>query len=71
MDPHEVRAELARSDAQELLHSPSPARLAYNGPDGLPRVSPVGFLWNGEQIVVCSATTHARSVRSPAARTWR
>ena len=57
MDPHEVRAELARSDAQELLHSPSPARLAYNGPDGLPRVSPVGFLWNGEQIVVCSATT--------------
>ena len=57
MDPHEVRAELARSDAQELLYSPSPARLAYNGPDGLPRVSPVGFLWNGEQIVVCSATT--------------
>jgi Pyridoxamine 5'-phosphate oxidase len=57
MDPHEVRAELARSDAQELLHSPSPARLAYNGPDGLPRVSPVGFLWNGEQIIVCSATT--------------
>jgi HrpA-like RNA helicase len=56
MDPHEVRAELARSDAQELLRSPSPARLAYNGPDGLPRVSPVGFLWNGEQIVVCSAT---------------
>jgi len=57
MDPHEVRAELARPDAQELLHSPSPARLGYNGPDGLPRVSPVGFLWNGEQIVVCSATT--------------
>jgi hypothetical protein len=56
MDPNEVRAELARSDAQQLLHSPSPARLAYNGPDGLPRVSPVGFLWNGEQIVVCSAT---------------
>ena len=57
MDPDEVRAELARSDAQELLHIPSPARLAYNGPDGLPRVSPVGFLWNGEQIVVCSHTT--------------
>jgi hypothetical protein len=56
MNPDEVRVELARSDAQELLHSASPARLAYNGPDGLPRVSPVGFLWNGEQIVVCSAT---------------
>ena len=33
------------------------ARLAYNGPDGLPRVIPVGFLWSDERIVICTATT--------------
>jgi hypothetical protein len=32
-------------------------RLAYNGSDGLPRVVPVGFWWNGEEVVVCTATT--------------
>src|SRR5690349_3653828 len=44
-------------DAEQLLHTPDPARLAYNGPDGLPRVVPVGFLWNGTDIVVCTAVT--------------
>ncbi|MDQ2997194.1 MAG: hypothetical protein M3R61_09095 [Chloroflexota bacterium] len=32
--------------AQELLNSNIPARLAYTGPDGFPRVIPIGFLWN-------------------------
>ena len=41
--------------AQELLNSTIPARLAYTGLDGFPRVIPIGFHWNGEQIVVCTA----------------
>jgi nitroimidazol reductase NimA-like FMN-containing flavoprotein (pyridoxamine 5'-phosphate oxidase superfamily) len=40
-----------------LLRSAPLARLAYNGPDGFPRVVPCGFLWTGEAIVVCTATT--------------
>ncbi len=40
--------------AQELLHAPIPARLAYNWKDGSPRVIPIGFYWTGEEIVVCS-----------------
>jgi hypothetical protein len=41
--------------AQELLHSPIPARLAYTGTDGFPRVIPIGFFWNGAQFVMCTA----------------
>ena len=43
--------------AQKLLASPQPIRLAYGGADGFPRVVPVGFLWKGERIHVCTATT--------------
>src|SRR5438477_637203 len=48
---------LRHPDAEQLLRTPDPARLAYNGPDGFPRVIPVGFLWNGTAIVVCTAIT--------------
>jgi nitroimidazol reductase NimA-like FMN-containing flavoprotein (pyridoxamine 5'-phosphate oxidase superfamily) len=34
-----------------------PARLAYIGKDGTPRVIPVGFFWTGDQFVISSATT--------------
>jgi len=40
--------------AQELLHSTIPARLAYVWHDGTPRVVPIWFHWNGEQIVLGS-----------------
>jgi Pyridoxamine 5'-phosphate oxidase len=40
--------------AQELMHSRIPARVAYTSVDGTPRVVPLGFLWNGEQFVICS-----------------
>ena len=42
--------------AQELLHSPLLARLGYNGPDGAPRVVPIGYWWDGSAFVVCTAT---------------
>jgi Pyridoxamine 5'-phosphate oxidase len=40
--------------AQELLHSTVPARLAYTWKDGTPRVVPIWFHWNGEEIVLGS-----------------
>ena len=42
--------------AQELLNSPIPARLAYTGLDGFPRAIPIGFVWNGTQFVMATAT---------------
>jgi PPOX class probable F420-dependent enzyme len=41
--------------AQELLHSTIPARLAYVGRDGTPRVLPIWFHWNGAEIVLGTA----------------
>lgn len=42
--------------AQKLLHSEFVSRLAYVGPDGYPRVVPVGYLWKDERFVVCTAS---------------
>ena len=38
--------------AQKLLQSTLPARLAYNWSDGTPRLIPIGFHWNGKEIVL-------------------
>jgi hypothetical protein len=38
--------------AQRLLQSPVPARLAYTWTDGTPRVVPIGFHWNGSEVVL-------------------
>lgn len=35
--------------------------LGYNGPDGLPRVIPIGFFWNGSAVVICTATTSPKA----------
>jgi hypothetical protein len=37
--------------AQELLQAPFAMRLAYNWTDGTPRVIPIGFHWNGSELV--------------------
>ena len=42
--------------AQQLLQSRLPARLAYNWSDGTPRVIPINFHWNGQEIVVAGPT---------------
>ncbi|HEY8736949.1 MAG TPA: pyridoxamine 5'-phosphate oxidase family protein [Candidatus Dormibacteraeota bacterium] len=49
--------------AQELLHSPLLAHLAYNGRDGYPRVIPIGYQWRGGQFIVCTAS-NAPKVRA-------
>src|SRR6266568_3904338 len=38
--------------AQTLLQSTIPARLAYTGQDGTPRVLPIWFHWTGEDFVL-------------------
>jgi nitroimidazol reductase NimA-like FMN-containing flavoprotein (pyridoxamine 5'-phosphate oxidase superfamily) len=67
MNRQEAERELGQATAQELLQCAPLARLAYNGPDGLPRVIPVGFHWNGRHIVICTATTSPK-VRALSAR---
>ena len=54
--------------AQELLDSNIPARLAYTGLDGYPRAIPIGFLWDGTQFVMATATNSPkirRCVQTP------
>ena len=55
MDTEQVTQELHHPDAQTLLLSSPLTRLAYTGRDGLPRVIPIGFHWNGKAVVVCTA----------------
>lgn len=57
MDTQELNDELGVHGAQTLLRSSPLCRLADLGQDGLPRVIPIGFYWNGKRIVVCTATT--------------
>src|SRR3954470_20103242 len=57
MDPQEITDELEHPGARKLLDSATLLRLAYNGSDGFPRVIPIGFYWNGHEIVVCTAAT--------------
>lgn len=38
--------------AQQLLQSKTPARFAYTWRDGTPRVIPIGFHWNGKEVVL-------------------
>jgi hypothetical protein len=51
----------------QLLERQALARLGYTGPDGFPRVIPIGFLWRGGRIIVCTATI-APKVAALAAR---
>jgi nitroimidazol reductase NimA-like FMN-containing flavoprotein (pyridoxamine 5'-phosphate oxidase superfamily) len=60
MDRSDVAEVLSKPISQELLGSAIPARLAYTGLDGDPRVVPVAFHWNGAQFVVCTVPTMAK-----------
>jgi len=56
MRPEQVSEVMNDPLSQELLQSASPARMAYNGTDGLPRAIPIGFLWKDGRIVVCTSS---------------
>ncbi len=57
MDKEKVTQTLNDPLAQELLRTNRLTRLAYTGTDGTPRVIPIGFYWNGAQIIICTATS--------------
>ena len=54
MERRDVAEVLAKPRSQELLGSTIPARLAYTGADGGPRVVPMSFLWDGENVVMAT-----------------
>jgi hypothetical protein len=55
MQPNEISEVLNRPMSQELL-ARDLTRLAYVAKDGTPRNVPIGFAWNGSEIVMCTAT---------------
>ena len=54
MQPSEITEVLSRPLSRELL-ARDLARLAYVARDGTPRNVPIGFTWNGAQVVMCTA----------------
>jgi Pyridoxamine 5'-phosphate oxidase len=53
MQPNEISEVLNRPISQELL-ARDVARLGYVAKDGTPRTIPIGFTWNGAEIVMCT-----------------
>src|ERR671933_476440 len=53
MQPSEIAEVLNRPISQELL-ARDLTRLAYVAKDGTPRSIPIGFTWNGTEIVMCT-----------------
>lgn len=60
MNTPEVMAVLNDPVSQRLLHAPIPARLAFTGLDGAPRVLPIACLWRDDTVVMATATTAAK-----------
>src|SRR5690606_25611117 len=53
MEPHAVAAVLDKPLSRELL-ARDITRLAYVAVDGTPRSIPIGFSWNGSELVMCT-----------------
>ena len=60
MTREEIAEILAKPYTQQLLTGPEPARFAYDGLDGDPRVIPIGFWVEGEQIVIATVPKSAK-----------
>ena len=60
MTTEEIAEILAKPYAQQLLNGPEPARMAYNGLDGDPRVIPIGFWTEGERVVMATVPKSAK-----------
>jgi uncharacterized pyridoxamine 5'-phosphate oxidase family protein len=61
VEQNEVVEVLGRPISQELL-ARDVTRLAYVARDGTPRVVPIAFVWNGTEIVMCTATNAPKLV---------
>jgi hypothetical protein len=64
MQPNEISEVLNRPISQELL-ARDVTRLGYVAKDGIPRTIPIGFTWNGAEIVMCT-TKNAPKLPGPA-----
>src|SRR6266536_919278 len=62
MRANEITEILNRPMSQELL-ARDVTRLAYVAKDGTPRTIPIGFTWNGSEIVMCT-TKNAPKLRA-------
>jgi hypothetical protein len=51
---------LADPTAQRLLSSNALARFAYVAKDGTPRVIPMGYIWNGTEIIMTTVNGSAK-----------
>ena len=60
MTEDEIAEILAKPYAQQLLNGPEPARMAYNGLDGDPRVIPIGFWTEGARVVMATVPKSAK-----------
>ncbi len=59
VQPSEITEVLNRPMSQELL-ARDLTRLAYVAKDGTPRSVPIGFVWNGSEIVMCTTKNAAK-----------
>ena len=59
MDQAQIGEIMAGDVARRLLQR-TIARLAYVARDGTPRVVPIGYVWDGSAIVMCTATNAAK-----------
>jgi hypothetical protein len=60
MQQQEIADVMGKQISQDLLASAIPARFAYVGVDGDPRVVPIGFHWNGSQILLFTVPKSAK-----------
>ncbi|MDQ0382115.1 pyridoxamine 5'-phosphate oxidase family protein [Amycolatopsis thermophila] len=60
MERDEVAEVLAKPISRQLLESSIPARLAYDGLDGDPRVIPIGFWTDGGNLVMATVPNSAK-----------
>jgi hypothetical protein len=71
MKHEEVAEVLAKPISRELLGSSIPARLAYVGIDGEPRVIPIAFLWTGQHVARTPCRSRRRFGHCGIALGWR
>ena len=60
MNQQQIAEILAKPYAQQLLNGPEPARFAYDGLDGDPRVIPIGFWMEGDKLVMATVPKSAK-----------
>jgi hypothetical protein len=60
MTNEDIAGILATPYARQLLNGPEPARMAYNGLDGDPRVVPIGFWTEGDRVAMATVPKSAK-----------